>query len=80
MKEVTCPHCEQVFEMDAAGYADIAKQIKDSEFNKELETRLKDAEKIHAKEIELVKAKVTEEKSKEAADKDRVIEKLKGEL
>jgi hypothetical protein len=25
MKEVSCPHCNQVFEMDAAGYADIIK-------------------------------------------------------
>ena len=80
MKEVTCPHCEKVFEMDAAGYADIAKQIKDSEFNKELETRLKDAEKIHAKEIELAEIKVTEEMNKQFSDKEMEIEKLKSEL
>jgi len=80
MKEVTCPHCEQVFEMDAAGYADIAKQIKDSEFNKELETRLKDAEKIHAKEIELAEIKITEEMNKQFSDKEMEIEKLKSEL
>ena len=65
MKEVTCPHCEQVFEMDAAGYADIAKQIKDSEFSKELESRLKEAEKIHVKEIEIAEIKVTEEMNKQ---------------
>jgi len=80
MKEVTCPHCEQVFEMDAAGYADIAKQIKDSEFNKELESRLKDAEKIHAKEIELAEIKITEEMNKQFTDKEMEIEKLKSEL
>tara|TARA_Y100000768_G_C23910375_1_gene649692 strand:- start:109 stop:1266 length:1158 start_codon:yes stop_codon:yes gene_type:complete len=66
--------------MDAAGYADIAKQIKDSEFNKELETRLKDAEKIHAKEIELAEIKVTEEMNKQFSDKEMEIEKLKSEL
>ena len=53
MKEVTCPHCEQVFEMDAAGYADIAKQIKDSEFKKELESKLEDAKQKFNYEIEI---------------------------
>ena len=52
MKEVTCPHCEQVFEMDAAGYADIAKQIKDSEFKKELESKLEDAQQKFNYEID----------------------------
>ena len=80
MKEVTCPHCEQVFEMDAAGYADIAKQIKDSEFSKELESRLKDAEKIHIKELELAEIKVAEEMNKQFSDKEMEIEKLKSEL
>ncbi len=80
MKEVTCPHCEQVFEMEAAGYADIVKQIKDSEFNNELKNRLKEAEEKYFIEIELAKAKVAEKKSKESADKDKEIEKLKGEL
>ena len=31
MKNITCPHCEQIFEIDAAGYADIAKQVRSAE-------------------------------------------------
>ena len=33
MKEVKCPKCNSVFEMDASGYADIVKQVRSEEFN-----------------------------------------------
>lgn len=80
MKEVNCPHCNQVFEMDAAGYADIRKQIKDAEFEKELHARLQDAQEKHLMAIELAKKEVVEEKTKEFADKDKQIMRLKNEL
>ena len=65
MKEVTCPHCEQVFEMDAAGYADIAKQIKDSEFKKELESKLEDAKQKFNYEIETSRKQSLKKNEKE---------------
>ena len=80
MKEVNCPHCNQVFEMDAAGYADILKQIKDAEFENELNARLNDAQEKHSMAIKLAKNEVAEEKTKESADKDKQIQRLKNEL
>ncbi len=80
MKEVNCPHCNQVFEMDAAGYADILKQIKDAEFENELNSRLNDAQEKHTMAIKLAKNEVAEEKTKESADKDKQIQRLKNEL
>jgi hypothetical protein len=80
MKEVNCPHCNQVFEMDAAGYADILKQIKDAEFENELNARLNDAQEKHTMAIKLAKNEVAEEKTKESADKDKQIQRLKNEL
>ena len=43
MNNITCPHCEQIFEIDAAGYADIAKQVRSAEFEKDLHARLEEA-------------------------------------
>ena len=29
MNEIKCPHCGEVFKVDASGYADIVKQVRD---------------------------------------------------
>lgn len=39
MNEVICPHCKKAFKIDEAGFADIIKQIRDHEFDKELNKR-----------------------------------------
>jgi hypothetical protein len=80
MKEVKCPHCKEIFKMDAAGYADIQKQIKDSEFESELHARLEAEQEKHKMQIELAKKEVAEEKTKESADKDKQIQRLKNEV
>ena len=80
MKEISCPHCKQVFEMDAAGYADIQKQIKDAEFENELNVRIKVQEEKHFIEVQLAEAKITEKKNEEFANKEMQIQRLKSEL
>ena len=80
MKEISCPHCKQVFEMDAAGYADIQKQIKDAEFENELNVRIKVQEEKHLIEVQLAEAKITEKKNEEFANKEMQIQRLKSEL
>jgi len=45
MKDITCPNCDKAFKIDEAGYADIVKQVRDSEFNKQLQERLELASK-----------------------------------
>jgi len=45
MKDITCPNCDNAFKIDEAGYADIVKQVRDSEFNKQLQERLELASK-----------------------------------
>ena len=45
MTDVKCPNCNTIFEMDASGYTEIVNQIRSEEFEKELNQRLKDAEK-----------------------------------
>lgn len=39
MNEIKCPNCGQVFKVDESGFAEIVKQIRDHEFEKELRER-----------------------------------------
>ena len=43
MNEVKCPNCGKVFTIDEASYASIQKQVRDSEFSRELKERLEEA-------------------------------------
>ena len=45
MQEINCPHCGKAFKIDESGYADILKQVRDSEFDQALHDRLALAEK-----------------------------------
>jgi hypothetical protein len=56
MNEIICPHCEKAFKIDEAGYADILKQIRNKEFDKELHEKLAEAEKDKAHALSLVEA------------------------
>ena len=80
MKNITCPHCEQIFEIDAAGYADIVKQVRGTEFEKELHDRLADISEKHTIEIELARKEVSENKAKESLEQEKRIAELEGEL
>ncbi|MBQ7173844.1 MAG: DUF2130 domain-containing protein [Lachnospiraceae bacterium] len=87
MQEIRCPNCGKVFQVDAAGYAQILQQVRDKEFEKELERREK--ELVQRKEGDLLIARMKQEKShaeellkieNELAEKDRLIEHLKAQL
>ncbi|WP_235695759.1 MULTISPECIES: hypothetical protein [Aeromonas] len=40
MHEIICPHCKKAFKIDEVGYADILKQVRDSDFEQQLHERL----------------------------------------
>ena len=79
-KEVSCPHCKQTFEMDAAGYADIVNQIKDAEFETEIHQRLQSEQEKHVLAVKVAEAKIKEDSAKNITDKDKQIGRLKNEL
>ncbi len=80
MNEIICPHCGKAFKIDEAGYADILKQVRDSEFDKQLHERLELAEQDKRNAVELAKTKVTSDLQKVAATKDAEILELKAKL
>ncbi|MBO2951155.1 DUF2130 domain-containing protein [Burkholderia pseudomallei] len=80
MHEIICPHCGKAFKIDEAGYADILKQVRDSEFEKQLHERLELAEQDKRNAVELAQTKGASELQKAAAAKDAEIQELKARL
>ena len=80
MHEIICPHCKKAFKIDEAGYGDIVKQVRDSEFNDALHERLELAENDKRNAVELAKTTVTSELQRAIATKDGEILKLKTEI
>jgi hypothetical protein len=80
MHEIICPHCEKAFKIDEAGYADILKQVRDSEFEQQLHDRLELAERDKQSAIELAKMTALSESQKNAATKDAEIQGLQAKL
>lgn len=80
MHEIICPHCSKAFKIDEAGYADILKQVRDSDFEHQLHERLELAEKEKQSAIELATTKVTSELQQAATAKDSEIQSLKTKL
>tara|TARA_B110001450_G_scaffold12776_1_gene12118 strand:+ start:154 stop:1308 length:1155 start_codon:yes stop_codon:yes gene_type:complete len=66
--------------MDAAGYAEIQKQVRGAEFETELHARLKDAEEKHKMAVQLAESQMAEQKNLEFLNKEKQIERLKSEL
>lgn len=80
MHEIICPHCGKAFKIDEAGYANILKQVRDSDFEKQLHERLELAEQDKRNAVELAQAKVASELQKAASAKDVEIQELKARL
>lgn len=80
MHEIICPHCGKAFKIDEAGYADILKQVRDADFEKQLHERLELAEQDKRNAVELAQTKSASELQKAAATKDAEIQELKARL
>ena len=80
MHDITCPHCATAFKIDESGYADIVKQVRDSEFDQQMRDRLELAEQDKQSAIALAKTQVTAELHGAGAAKEVEIQRLKSQL
>lgn len=80
MHEILCPHCRKAFTIDEAGYADILKQVRDREFEKQLHERLELSEQDKRNAVELARTKTASEMQQAVAAKDVKILELKSRL
>ena len=80
MQEIKCPKCGEVFTVDEAGYAAIVSQIKNKEFNKEIEERVRQLDESRNKDIALLKDKFKSEKEKDELEYKHKIESLERQI
>lgn len=77
MNEIICPNCKKVFKVDEAGFADILKQVRDHQFEEELQNRLDLAEKEKENALKLVEANLKSSFQGDLAKKEIEIAALK---
>lgn len=77
MNEIICPNCKKAFKVDEAGFAEILKQVRDHQFEEELEKRLNLAEKDKESAVKLALANLKNSLQEDLAKKDKEIIELK---
>ena len=77
MNEIICPNCKKAFKVDEAGFADILKQVRDRQFDDELQKRMVIAENDKVAAVKLAEANLMNTLTKDIAAKDKEIAELK---
>jgi len=77
MNEIICPHCQKAFKVDEAGFADIVKQVRDHQFEEELQNRLDLAEIDKINAVKLAEVKLQQKLQVEITNKEMLISELK---
>ncbi len=77
MNEIICPNCKKAFKVDEAGFADILKQVRDHEFEHELNNRLSLAEKEKDSAVKLAEANIKNALQEQLSKKDHELTVLK---
>ena len=87
MKELKCPKCGSVFTVDEADYASIVSQVKNAEFQADVNRRLAELHQQHLAEQQSAEAKLEKEhqveigkKQQEISQKELEISQLRGRL
>ncbi len=79
MQDIKCPHCGKAFKVDEAGFAEILKQVRNSEFQKEIHERLEIAEKEKVNAVKLAESNLKNTLQEELAKKDKELADLRSE-
>lgn len=79
MNEIICPNCKKAFKVDEAGFADILKQVRDHQFEEELQKRLNLADKEKDSAVKLAEANVRNSLQEQIAKKDKELTELKAQ-
>ena len=80
MKDIKCPSCGKTFRIDPSSFEEILLQIKDEEFNRQIEERLKLAEEDKKKGIEIAKQELKIKLMEDRQKKDTKIQELESKL
>ena len=87
MQELKCPNCGKFFQIDESGYDQLLKQVRDGEFEKELDIRQRELKekqqtdlKLQMAEHEKIQADLVSKKDAELAKKNQEIAELQAKI
>ena len=80
MNEIKCPHCGEVFQVDERGFADIVRQIRTQEFDKEIAQREGMLKQQNEQAVALAVSKVKSEAQNAQATSEARIAELEAKL
>lgn len=87
MQEIRCPNCGEVFAVDESGYAQIVRQVRDKEFEREIRRRETDLTERKDSELKLARMEQKQEfdrtlsaKDAQLFEKEKAIEQLRARL
>ncbi|WP_177918210.1 DUF2130 domain-containing protein [uncultured Eubacterium sp.] len=80
MNEIKCPKCGEVFKIDENAYADIVKQIRDSEFLSELSERERRMNSEKESALSVVRAELSKEKERSVFELKQEILRLQAKI
>jgi hypothetical protein len=80
MNEIKCPKCGTSFKIDETGFADILKQVRDEEFNKDLKERERMFAKDKESAVKLAEANKDRELAELAAKKESELAEIKSKI
>ena len=87
MQEIRCPNCGEVFQVDESGYAQIVQQVRDKEFQKELNSRIELLERQKEKDLDIARLEqeranqdTLSAKERALAEKEQEIQQLKEQI
>lgn len=80
MNEIKCPHCGKVFQVDERSFADILRQVRTAEFDKEIAQREGMLQEQNAQAVKLAVAKAQQDAQAKTAQRDARIAELETRL
>ena len=80
MKDINCPSCGKTFRIDPSSFEEILLQIKDEEFNKQINERLLLAEEDYKKALEILKRELKIQLIEQTRTKENEINSLESKL
>ena len=80
MNQIKCPNCGEVFTIDESNYESIVKQVRDHQFNEEINRTIKEYNEKLENELKLVRSETEARNQAVLNDKNLEIEALKNQL
>ncbi len=77
---VKCPSCKEVFKVDDSVYTDIVKQVRDQQFQNELNSRLQTAKNEQLSALKLQEAELKNDFQSQVSKKDSKIKELESKI